>query len=208
MQRNAPQIEPPLPRHMQDSVESLGMGLLNKIILCYNEPWWERLCALDVPGAFFVMPTATATKEDGYMFPHEGIPATKDDAMWLLVHHGIRVQNYRVVSGANVLVCFAGPPLAQAVEMLEEAWVVGTIHQRLVQSLLGSEVQQQAAPPTSSAVTRWQSDPCSCGSYAYWAAANPRRANRASGPRDMEILSRPVWEGRLGFCGEHTEPDW
>lgn len=54
--------------------------------------------------------------------------------------------------------------------------------------------------PVASHVTRWRSDPWSCGSYVYI----PTGASRA----DIRALAAPEWDGRLLFAGEATDPDY
>lgn len=214
MQQSAPRFAPELPRETTTALQNIGMGLLNKVILRYDDAWWEGNDQEDkaadaLPAWFFVLPTDVATAREGFAHRQERqAPQTREDAEWLLQHSDMGVQNYHAINGTNILVCFMGPPKADAVEMLDETWVAETVHRRLKKSLLSAEKQNRVAPPIASFVTRWKSDPLSCGSYSYHAAADPSRGLTGSGPDDMRIAAKPLWDGRLGFCGEHTEPDW
>ena len=204
MKRCPPRFTPTLSKRKQRSIARVGMGLLNKIVLCYNEPWWkgERATA----AWFVVLPSVVAGEDEQYSLPNERMPESQEDAKWLLSHAGLFVQDYTTISGKSMLVCFTGPPTAHAQELLSDEWVVDAVHARLVESILPAAQRPHATRPCSSTVTRWQSDPYSCGSYSYLACAD--ETTTGSSPNDMLELARPAWDGRLGFAGEHTSVDW
>lgn len=204
MKHCPPQFEPPLSKRKQASIANVGMGLLNKVVLSYGTAWWKA----SNPNAswFVVLPSKIASEREHYAFPQERLPESKADAEWLLTHNGLFFQDYTTITGKNTLVCFLGPPTANAQELLEDDWVVGIIHQRLCESLLPTSKQQNVPPPRASVVTRWNSDPFSRGNYSYFSSAD--KFASGSGPADMMELARPAWDGRLGFAGEHTNADW
>lgn len=49
---------------------------------------------------------------------------------------------------------------------------------------------------------RWSADPFSLG-----ATTTPSLVGEGRSPLDFVELAKPVWGGRLGFAGEHTEVD-
>lgn len=53
-------------------------------------------------------------------------------------------------------------------------------------------------------MTDWFKDPFSRGSYAYVPVARPGQAIAPS-PLDFAQFATPVYNGRLGFAGEHTD---
>lgn len=204
MQHSPPSFSPALPEATRTALSNLGVGLLNKIILRYDSAWWR---SLKLPSVFSLLPTHSATRKQGYRLPQEDVPHSMVQAQWLVLHGGLFVQNYDLTNGSPILLCFLGPPTGNAVEMLEEAWVVDSIHKRIVETIVPKDTQAGIPTPTTYVVTRWNSDPLSHGSYSYVPAAYPERKIHGGSQRDMEIAGQPVWDGALGFCGEHTHPD-
>jgi hypothetical protein len=207
MQHCPPQFDPPLSKRKDTSIANIGMGLLNKIVLSYDSAWWK---SKEEPAAswFVILPSKIATESEGYALPQERLPQNKEEAEWLLTHNGLFFQDYTTITGKNTLVCFLGPPTANAQELLEDDWVVNMVHSRLVKSILDDDSSKRlnVSPPKASLVTRWSSDPMSRGSYSYFSSAGKNSAG--SSPADMMELARPAWNGRLGFAGEHTSADW
>lgn len=197
-------FHPQLPQRKRASVANLGMGLLNKIVITYDTAWWKE--ANEGASWFAILPSKIAMEGEEFAFPQERIPQGKEEAEWLLSNAGLFCQDYTAITGENTLVCFLGPPTAFAQELLSDVWVVSTLHQRLVESLLPKERGAAISSPKSHMVTRWWSDPCSRGSYTYFQSAST--TNAGSDPSDFLELARPVWNGRLGFAGEHTSVDW
>lgn len=61
----------------------------------------------------------------------------------------------------------------------------------------------KAPAPTEVALTNWLTDELSLG-----ATTTPTIVSEGErSPMDFKELSRPTWEGRLGFAGEHTDMD-
>lgn len=156
MKYRSPHFKPLLSKRKLESIANLGMGLLNKIVLTYNEPWWKSETAASW---FAILPSTIASESDNYALPQEAIPKTKADAEWLLQNNGLFFQDYTTITGSNTLVCFLGPPTAHAQELLDDEYVVKTVHQRVVESLLPQSKRQDASLPIDSFVTRWNSDP-------------------------------------------------
>lgn len=203
MKHNPPHFTPPLPKRKTASIASLGFGILNKIVLTYDEAWWKS----EKPASWFaILPNTIADEKDGFALPQESVPKTKADAEWLLQYNGLFFQDYTTITGSNTLVCFLGPPTGFAQEMLPDDYVVDIIHQRVVESILPASKRHTAARPTSTFVTRWNSEPFSRGSYSYFSSASDNRTE--GGPNEMLELARPLWDGRLGFAGEHTHVNW
>ncbi|UZJ56536.1 hypothetical protein CBS101457_005856 [Exobasidium rhododendri] len=203
MKHCPPLFEPCLPKRKLASIANLGMGLLNKIVLSYDKAWWKT--GQSDASWFVVLPSTIAAESDGFALPQERLPESKTDAQWLLQHNGLFFQDYTTITGKFALVCFVGPPTANAQELLEDDWIISTVHERLIESLLPSSKRQTAPFPIAGVITRWNSDPFSRGSYSYFASSS--ETSQSSGPADMMELARPTWNGRLGFAGEHTSAD-
>lgn len=98
----------------------------------------------------------------------------------------------------STLCLFTGGSLADKLESMTETEIVAWAHQLLTSSLV--PLTSAPSKPESYHVTRWRSDPFCRGTYSY-IPPDP------SSPLDFVELSRPIWNERLGFAGEHTEPD-
>ncbi|PWZ01393.1 amine oxidase [Testicularia cyperi] len=283
MQHNPPEFHPPLPRRRREALARIGMGLLNKVVLTYRQPWWADYVPTNTTTTTTTSPTtstATATPsltgethEDEWLFllpasfpstsasssschpchtskpdsdsgsgsgsgsesasnatPKSNtgqlptLPMTRHEAERQIKEEGMAIMDYRVLTGHATLVCFVPPPAAAAVEMLEDAWLVCAIHRRLVDALLPpSSASDEPEQPQDYHVTRWLQDEYSRGSYSYIPAglhnsesdsdsdsdptSSGTRAPPSASPLDMREAGHAIWNGRLGFCGEHTQPD-
>ncbi|MCO5565888.1 hypothetical protein L7F22_019563 [Adiantum nelumboides] len=204
MQDCPPKFEPDLPEGLQKSISNLGMGLLNKIVLRYENAWWHKLSP---PSFFCILPTSIAKKDQDYRWKGEKIPKTIEEAKYLVENEGIFAQNYDIINQSPLLKIFLGPPIAQAVELLDDDWIMKTIHNRLTKSMLPNEEQASTPFPTSFQVTRWNNDSFSRGSYSYIPASKDSSKISGGSRQDMEVAATSIWDNTLGFCGEHTSAD-
>lgn len=206
MQRSPPRFAPPLPPRRLQAIERVGMGLLNKIVLIYPTPWWQDTSKRpDGEPADWVYlkgdPQATALSALSNVDDNDGLAESRRR----LASHPLFAQNYAIINNSPMLLFFAGPPLANHLEQLDEATVSTIVHHRLVECVANPSTPLPA-PPAHVHVTRWSADPHSYGSYSYFPVA--RRGHGSGGiPLDMMELSNPLWDERLGFCGEHTDPN-
>lgn len=204
MQNSPPKFEPDLPEGLKKSISNLGMGLLNKIVLRYETAWWHKLSP---PSFFCVLPTQIARRDQDYRWKGEQIPQTVEEAKYLVENEGIFAQNYDIINQSPILLIFLGPPIGHAVELLDEDWIIKTIHDRLIKSMLPNDKQSSIPFPASAQVTRWSKDKFSQGSYSYIPAANESSKLPGGSRKDMEVAATPIWDDTLGFCGEHTSAD-
>ncbi|KAN0066562.1 hypothetical protein ACQY0O_000656 [Thecaphora frezii] len=199
MQRAPPTFQPALPVRRTAALYRLGMGLLNKVVLVYDRAWWNltTTTAEKSPWIFLLPPGFDATHGDW----DQSCPfaKTEEEARKLITEAGLGILDYSVIEGHPTLVAFVGPPVAQAVEMLDQQWTVEALHQRLVESFLDGDRASMVQQPLEGKVTMWGKEEESLGSYSFL----PKGAS----PLDMEECKHPLWRGRLGFAGEHTEND-
>ncbi|KDQ06240.1 hypothetical protein BOTBODRAFT_141203 [Botryobasidium botryosum FD-172 SS1] len=178
-------FSPPLPPRRQAAISRLGFGLLNKVILKYEEAWWPRC------DEYLFLPDPA--NPGGLTLPRGG---TGDKAVFVL--------DLWALTGTPALLLFVGADDGEVLETFGDeeikTWAEGLVVQYLMPQK-GIEV-----PPASSViVTRWKSDPYALGSYSYIPKARP--GEEACTPLDMVELSMPVWD-RIFFAGEHTEREW
>ncbi|PLW33311.1 hypothetical protein PCANC_05100 [Puccinia coronata f. sp. avenae] len=129
-----------------------------------------------------------------------------------LFSKGIKVQNYVPITGEPVLVFYFGAEAGEAVEQFSNESVAELIHQKLLSQFpLEERTMEDPELPTECLVTRWRSDPYSRGSYSFMKTKAYHKFNEhgeddqeESNPLDMIEMSKPLWDGALGFAGEHS----
>ncbi|KAL9934527.1 hypothetical protein V8E36_006302 [Tilletia maclaganii] len=204
-------FEPALPARRLDAIRRLGNGLLDKIVLRYETAWWRDSSLSDEQRnpQILLCPSSVRISPDGTLADVEMAEARYPSAIDELRNGPLFVYDYDVVKSEPTLMAFIPPPLAEALEAISDEEAGQTLHERLVAS-----IRRATHPrlPTESILTRWRQDPFSRGSYSYLRVAQPaQRGDPAtevgSTPLDFDELSRPLWEGRLGFAGEHCHAD-
>ncbi|SPO35254.1 uncharacterized protein PSFLO_00725 [Pseudozyma flocculosa] len=140
MQRTPPRFDPPLPPRRTEALQRLGMGLLNKIVLSYDRAWWLNADDGEADAWLFLLPSDFGSHDAATTHrtarQQAAMPSDEDEARTLIESGGMAVMDYSAVNGHPVLVAYAGPPVAQALEMVPPQWTVSTLHSRLVQSLV------------------------------------------------------------------------
>lgn len=175
-------FEPPLPPRRLQSLQRLGFGLLNKVILSYSKPFWP-----EKPAWIEFLPS----------------PADKDDPILSQV---VGVQNYLPITGQPVLVLFAGASSGEALEHETAESLEPRIRRKFTRHFLSSK-EGEAPQADQCIVTKWRGDKWSKGSYTYLPVAKEGEEKDAATPLDLIELSRSLWDGKLGFAGEATSVD-
>ncbi|KAK0487592.1 amine oxidase [Armillaria novae-zelandiae] len=91
--------------------------------------------------------------------------------------------------------CAAAPHI----EKMDKTIVANAAHE-ILKEKIGKDIDVPAC--SHSTVTSWSADPFTLG-----ATTTPTVVGDERSPFDFFELSRPVWGGRLGFAGEHTDVD-
>lgn len=126
----------------------------------------------------------------------------------------VKVQNYVPITGEAALVFFFGASAGEAIEELSDNAVAEMMHAKLIAHLDVSEDddddENTEIPdgPTECIVTRWRKDRFSLGSYAFIPPFSKQGSKEEPAtPLDIMEMSRPLWNGRLGWAGEHCQVD-
>jgi hypothetical protein len=174
-------FSPALPPRRLRAIQSLGMGLLDKVVLQYDSVWWdmaEDACLIFIPST-------------------PPLPLLRSLFVNSFAHRG-----------KAILVLYINPEDAPAVEALSDAELANWAHPLLADRLpRAAQTTGSPAPPTRTMATRWLQDEYSRGSYSYMPVAGPNDGDDAPSPLDIIELSHALWDQRLGFAGEHTEVD-
>ena len=178
---------PPLPGQMQEAIKGTHVGVLEKIVLKYPTAWWPEA---ESTGSYTFLPTSTA-------------PLNEQSPV-------------REILDASTLSCanFACPslpgPSPTLLTYLSETPAVGLLKHdpadvaRGYHEFLVDRLKPASSPPEpiDSYMTTWLTDPLSRGATTTPSIIS-EKGERS--PMDFKELGRPVWGGRLGFAGEHTE---
>nr|XP_036578745.1 flavin containing amine oxidoreductase [Colletotrichum truncatum]KAF6786078.1 flavin containing amine oxidoreductase [Colletotrichum truncatum] len=180
-------FNPALPPRFQEAIKGTHVGVLEKLLLQYPTAWWPEA---DTAGSYTFLPTSTK-------------PVTESSTT-------LEVFEASTLITAN----FAGPSLpgpsptlltylsetpATILLQRDPKEVAAAFHKFLISRF---QTSSQPPEPTETNLTNWLTD-----EYSRGATTTPSiiSENGERSPLDFKELSRPVWNGRLGFAGEHTE---
>lgn len=195
------QFDPPLPFWKSSAINSIGFGLLNKVVLRFETPFWDTTEAASDSKETMKSRGNPRTSEDpgrnGQARSNhtEHVPGGADYIGRVSSAHGdfyMFLSLLRCV-GAPVLVALTAGSVAESIEAMSDKEVVDKAMHALQKMFPGRGLVPDA--PMAYAVSRWQSDPFSRGSYSY--------AKVGTTPKDFESMSRPVGSTVL-FAGEAT----
>ncbi|KAL1408873.1 hypothetical protein Q8F55_005687 [Vanrija albida] len=186
LKHSPPKFDPPLPKRRIDATNRLGFGLMNKIIVVYDKPFWPE----DAPYFSFLPSQAS----------QEFLPVLKDIALNAL--------NLVPINGQPALLFFCGADFGEDLEEKSDEYVAEHMQKILVHHFGQTAGGSMPDKPKAVLVTRWGSDPYSRGSYSYVRVGDKSLdPDSTSTPQDYHELARPLWDDRLLFAGEATDAD-
>ena len=142
-------FEPPLPSWKSDAIGRMGFGLLNKLIMVFEKPFWDT--ERDMFGLLRA-PRDNAGQEQANYKQCRG----QFYLFWNCID----------TSGLPVLIALMAGEAAWEAERTPDAFLVeDCLHQ--LRNVFGP---QNVPPPVESVVTRWGSDPFARGTYSFVAA--------------------------------------
>ena len=185
LKRDAAKLfEPKLPVRRTETIQGTHVGVLEKLVLTYADAWWPDA---GTTGSFVFLPTRAA-------------PAEPTSAEEVLSSSTLVVASFAAPSLPHphpTLLFYLSPTPALGLAKFSLEDVTAATH-----AFLTTRFQPNAQPaePTSSVMTDWHKDPLALG-----ATTTPSVIGEGRGPLDFAELAKPLWGGRLGFAGEHTE---
>lgn len=172
-------FSPALPTERVKQLDRTAVGMLDKLALGYESVWWSD------NAAFMLLPSATP-------------PANPLSPADILASTSVLAVNVATGPGNKpVLLLLIGPGGTDLAKHPQDA-VADAAHQ-LVARAIGSG-GQAPSKPTHYVYRSWCTDPFSLG-----ATSSPIVTGRGAVPDDWTALGEPVWSGKLGFAGEHTD---
>ena len=169
-------FEPPLPDWKTGAISRMGFGLLNKVILVFERPFWpverDMFGILRNPrsGTGFSQSDYTASRGQFYLF-------------WNTIE----------TSGLPVLIALLAGEAAWEAEKLTDATLTSQCFEQL-QVIFGKHIP----PPIESICTRWHSDRFARGTYSYVA--------HDAQPVDYDLIAKPIGNlffAGEATCGTH-----
>lgn len=185
-------FKPLLPPRRLATIERTRVGILEKLALVYPNAWWPEA---NTTGSYTFLPTSSSTANL--------TGSAEEQAKRALDAHTISVASFAAPTLPNphptlLFYLSPGPALALADFSAEDA--ARGAHAFLVArfGLPATEVPQ----PIASTRSEWHKDP-----FAYGATSSPVAVGSDTSPLDFVELGKPLWNGMLGFAGEHTDAD-
>lgn len=184
---------PPLPHWKKAAIKNIGFGLVNKIVMRFEYPFWAHQDA------------RTNGRSDSGAIGGAGVDDGPDYIGRVSGEHGtfyLFLSMLRCI-GAPVLVAITGGSFAEKLEGMSDAQVVRTA----VQALRKMFPKSASCGLISHTVTRWRADKFARGSYSF--------ARVGTTPNDYRLMAKPTSGGSssradhatLCFAGEATHRD-
>ncbi|KAL8800145.1 MAG: hypothetical protein Q9182_005383 [Xanthomendoza sp. 2 TL-2023] len=170
-------FDPPLPLWKLEPIDRLGFGLLNKIVLVYDKPFWD--VEQDMFGLLRESEFPGSLDQEDYV---------KSRGKFYLFWNCIKT------SGRPVLIALMAGEAAIHAESTSDADLVSGVSRELRRMFPDSKVP----PPSESIVTRWGTDRFARGTYSY--------VGPTSLPGDYDMMARPVGNLHFAgeaTCGTH-----
>ncbi|WWD16606.1 hypothetical protein CI109_101034 [Kwoniella shandongensis] len=180
-------FSPALPERLQEAIAGTHVGFLEKLLLQYPTAWWPNASTI---GSYTFLPTSSSQ------------PTENSSIEEIFDGSSLVMANFAAPSLPNpspTLLTYLSETPAKLLLKQDPAEVVKAYHAFLVKRLKPSTTPPQ---PEKYNLTNWLTD-----EYSYGATTTPSivSQNGERSPLDFKELGRPVWEGKLGFAGEHTE---
>ncbi|KAL4948068.1 flavin-containing amine oxidoreductase-domain containing protein [Aspergillus filifer] len=171
------QFSPPLPEWKQGAIDRLGFGVMNKVILVFDQPFWDT--ERDMFGLLREPSNKDSMNQEDY--------ATNRGRFYLF-------WNCMKTTGLPVLIGLMAGDAAHQAECTPDAEIIAE-----VMSQLRNVFKQAAVPdPLETIITRWASDKFTKGTYSYVAAE--------AFPGDYDLMAKPVGNLHFAgeaTCGTH-----
>lgn len=121
---------------------------------------------------------------------------------------GLMVQNFVAIDGSAQLVMFLGADYGHAMESANHDECVRWAHELFVRYLSPDSADRSGiSEPLDGIASSWSTDPYSFNSYTFIPNTLDKEDGLPATPLDIAEFTVPVWQGALGFAGEHTHQD-
>jgi monoamine oxidase len=170
-------FEPPLPVWKRGAIERLGFGVMNKVVLVFEQPFWDT--KRDMFGLLREPTNAASMVQEEY--------AANRGRFYLF-------WNVMKTTGLPCLIALMPGDAAHQAESTPDEEII-----KEVTGQLRNVFKQTPVPdPLETIITRWGQDPFTYGSYSYVAAS--------AFPGDYDLMARPIGNLHFAgeaTCGTH-----
>ncbi|KAF4538375.1 High mobility group HMG1/HMG2 [Lasiodiplodia theobromae] len=177
LKRGVISFSPPLPEWKTAPIQRLGFGLLNKVALVYDTPFWEP--DRDIFGTLNEAELRDSMEQKDY--------ESRRGRFWLF-------WNCIKTTGRPTLVALMAGNAAHDTEVTDDHVLVREVTERLSKMFAPAIVPL----PTEYIVTRWKKDPFAGGSYSFMGPT--------AQPGDYDAMARPIGSLHFAgeaTCGTH-----
>ncbi|XP_063391874.1 spermine oxidase-like [Cydia fagiglandana] len=173
-------FSPPLSKEKQTAIEKISIGVMDKVILSFDEIWWPHHTS------FFA-----------FIWKGDDKRRVGKDDYWTTRIYGAS----RPMGSSNSLTLWTSGNVAKQVETLPEE-IVKTKCVELLQKFIGDTLKITVPTPTGIIRSTWHSNPYTRGSYSYDNLLTPQY------PEARAWLGTPIPDSsgapRVLFAGEAT----
>ncbi|KAJ0168448.1 Polyamine oxidase 3 [Colletotrichum tanaceti] len=180
-------FSPALPPRLQEAIKGTHVGVLEKLLLHYSTAWWPEA---DSAGSYTFLPSSKKPLTGA------STPAEIFEASTLVCAN---FASPSLPGSSPTLLTYLSETPATALLRFDPNEVAAAYHKFLVSRFKPSSEPSQ---PSETNLTNWLTDEFSRGATT---APSIVSENGERSPLDFKELGRPVWDGKLGFAGEHTE---
>lgn len=170
-------FNPPLPDWKLGTIERLGFGVMNKVILVFNEPFWDT--ERDMFGLLREPENSDSMRQEDYV---------ANRGRFYLFWNCVKT------TGLPVLIALMAGDAAHQAERTSDDKIIAE-----VTSQLRNVFKHTIVPdPLETIITRWGTDRFTRGSYSYVATA--------AQPQDCDLLAHPIGNLHFAgeaTCGTH-----
>ncbi|KAK4565400.1 hypothetical protein LTR86_004017 [Recurvomyces mirabilis] len=170
-------FDPPLPGWKQGAIDRMGFGLLNKLVLLYDKPFWD-----DSRDMFGLL------NEAEYQDSLDPAHYAKNRGRFYLIWNASKT------SGRPMLVALLAGHSAHEAEQTDSSTLLEEVNRRLRKIFSHAIIPA----PIEVIVTRWKRDPFTRGTYSYVAPQTR--------PGDYDLMAEPVgnlYFAGEATCGTH-----
>ncbi|WVQ94641.1 hypothetical protein IAU59_001721 [Kwoniella sp. CBS 9459] len=209
---STPFFSPELPPRFLEAVSGTHVGVLEKLLVTYDKAWWPNASTV---GSYTFLPTTTSSSS-----------LTDSSSVEEILNASTLITaNFNAPSlpgpSPTLLTYLSETPAKLLLDRPKEQVIKG-FHAFLVSrfgagagtgtdgSSSEATVSVAVSEPIKGELTNWLTDKYSYGATTTPSIVTPHGGESGSegterSPMDFKELSRPAWDGVLGFAGEHTE---
>ncbi|KAJ5976056.1 Winged helix-turn-helix transcription repressor DNA-binding [Penicillium waksmanii] len=177
LKHKAVEFDPPLPEWKTGAIDRLGFGVMNKVVLVFDEPFWDT--ERDMFGLLREPSNPESTVQEDY--------AANRGRFYLF-------WNCLKTTGLPVLIALMAGDAAHQAENTPDGEIITEVTGQLRNVFKNTVVPD----PIETIITRWASDPFTRGSYSYVAAETL--------PQDYELMAQRIgnlYFAGEATCGTH-----